>query len=156
LGPLKKKKNPGALGTCPMCPLVKTALAVEAAGHVIVARWFIEFSAGFIELSDSVLLPICSPLLADCDDTRCGVTSRFVARFSGSLCCAIFTVVHTHVISTAAMSGPATYSMLLALRPRGPTPVSPPPQPVCDRLRTLGLWAPCRPVWSRDGDQGVY
>jgi len=26
LGPLKKKKNPGALGTCPVCPLVKTAL----------------------------------------------------------------------------------------------------------------------------------
>ena len=25
-GPLKKKKNPGALGTCPMCPLVKTDL----------------------------------------------------------------------------------------------------------------------------------
>jgi len=26
LGLLKKKKNPGALGTCPVCPLVKTAL----------------------------------------------------------------------------------------------------------------------------------
>ena len=25
-GPLKKKKNPGALGTCSVCPLVKTAL----------------------------------------------------------------------------------------------------------------------------------
>jgi len=24
--PLKKKKNPGALGMCPVCPLVKTAL----------------------------------------------------------------------------------------------------------------------------------
>ena len=23
---LKKKRNPGALGTCPVCPLVKTAL----------------------------------------------------------------------------------------------------------------------------------
>jgi len=28
LGPLKKKKNPGALGTCPVCPLVKTALFI--------------------------------------------------------------------------------------------------------------------------------
>jgi len=27
LGPLKKKKNPEALGTCPVCPLVKTALS---------------------------------------------------------------------------------------------------------------------------------
>ena len=26
LGALKKKKNPGALGTCPVCPLIKTAL----------------------------------------------------------------------------------------------------------------------------------
>jgi len=26
LGPAKRKKNPGALGTCPVCPLVKTAL----------------------------------------------------------------------------------------------------------------------------------
>jgi len=50
------------------------------------------------------------------------------------------------------MSGTATYSMLLALRPHGPTPVSPPPQHVHARLRTLGLWTPCRPVWSRDGD----
>ena len=53
------------------------------------------------------------------------------------------------------MSGPATYCMMLPLRPRGATPVSPPPQPVRDRLRTLGLWAPCRPVWSRDGDPGL-
>ena len=30
LGPLKKKKNPGALDTCPVCPLVKTALVVSA------------------------------------------------------------------------------------------------------------------------------
>ena len=50
------------------------------------------------------------------------------------------------------MSRPATYSMLLAQPPRGATPVSPPPQPVRDRLRTLGLWAPCRQVLSRDGD----
>ena len=27
-GPSKRKKNPGALGTCPVCPLVKTALGV--------------------------------------------------------------------------------------------------------------------------------
>ena len=67
----------------------------------------------------------------------------------------ILAVVHIYVIPTAAMSGPAAYSTLLALRPRGPTPVSPPPQPVCDRLRTLGLWALCRPVWSRDGDPGL-
>ena len=26
-GPLKKKQNPGASGTCPVCPLVKTALS---------------------------------------------------------------------------------------------------------------------------------
>ena len=74
---------------------------------------------------------------------------------SAAVFATILTVVHTYVISTAAMSGPATYSTLLALRPRGATPVSPPPQPVCDRLCTLGLWAPCRPVWSRDGDPGL-
>jgi len=33
-GPLKNKKNPGALGTSPMCPLVKTALGD---GTVLVA-----------------------------------------------------------------------------------------------------------------------
>jgi len=27
-GSLEKKKNPGALGTCPVCPLVKTALLI--------------------------------------------------------------------------------------------------------------------------------
>ena len=32
--PQKQKKNPGALGTCPMCPLVKTALGD---GTVLVA-----------------------------------------------------------------------------------------------------------------------
>ena len=53
------------------------------------------------------------------------------------------------------MSGTAAYSMLLALRPRVATPVSPPPQHVHDWLRTLGTWAPCRPVWSRDGDPGM-
>jgi len=30
LGPLKKKKNPVALGTCPVCPLVKKALGLRA------------------------------------------------------------------------------------------------------------------------------
>jgi len=29
-GPLKKKKIQGALGTCPVCPLAKTALVVVA------------------------------------------------------------------------------------------------------------------------------
>jgi len=29
-GPSKRKKNPGALGTCPVCPLVKTALLVRS------------------------------------------------------------------------------------------------------------------------------
>ena len=33
--------------------------------------------------------------------------------------------------------------------------LTPQPQPVRDWLRTLGLWAPCRPVWSRDGDPGL-
>jgi len=121
--------------------------AVEAAGHVIVARVYIEFLASFIKLSHTILLPVCSLLLADCDDTRCGVT--------GAVFTTIFTVVLTYIISTVAVPGPATYSMLLALCPRGATPISPPPQPVRDRLRTLGLWAPCRPVWSRDGDPGL-
>jgi len=44
---------------------------------------FIEFLAGFIKLSHTSLLPICSLLLADCDDTRCGVTSRLLALFLG-------------------------------------------------------------------------
>jgi len=30
-GPSKRKKNPGALGTCPVCPLVKTTLAAAKA-----------------------------------------------------------------------------------------------------------------------------
>ena len=50
----------------------------------------------------------------------------------------IFTVVLTYVTSTAAMTssatvdGVATYSSLMALRPRRGTPVSPPPPTVCD------------------------
>ena len=107
---------------------------------------YIEFLASFIKLSHTILLPVCSLLLADCDDTRCGVT--------GAVFTTIFTVVLTYIISTVAVPGPATYSMLLALCQRGATPISPPPQPV-DRLRTLGLLAPCRPVWSRDGDPGL-
>jgi len=93
-----------------------------------------------MKFSHTIVLPISSLLLADCDDTCCGATSRLLALFSGSFCCCfttIFTVVLTYVISTGA------------------TPVSPPPQPVCDRLRTLGLWTPCLPVWSRDGDPGL-
>ena len=31
MGALKKKKNPGALGTCLVCPLVKTALVSTTA-----------------------------------------------------------------------------------------------------------------------------
>jgi len=52
---------------------------------------FIEFLAGFIKLSHSIfsfiLLPVCSLLLADCDDSRCGVTSRLLTLFSVSFCC---------------------------------------------------------------------
>ena len=47
----------------------------------------------------------------------------------------IFTAVLTYVISTAAMSGMATYSMLHARA----TPVSPPPQPV----RSGERWGGC-------------
>jgi len=68
---------------------------------------FIEFLAGFIKLSHTVLLPMCSLLLADCDDTRCEATSRLMALFSGSFCCCfttIFTVVLTYVISTAKLT----------------------------------------------------
>ena len=79
------------------------------------------------------------------------VSWRCFLGVSAAVFTTIFTVVPTYIISTAAVSGPATYSMLLALCPRGATPISPPHQPVRDRLRTLGLWAPCRPVWSRDG-----
>ena len=57
----------------------------------------------------------------------------------------IFTVVLTYIISTAAMSTTRCCSLAL----------SPPPHHVCDRLRTLGLWAPCRPVWSRDADPAL-
>jgi len=49
----------------------------------------------------------------------------------------IFTAVLTYVISTAAMSGMATYSMLHALRPRGATPVSP-PHHARPQWRTMG------------------
>jgi hypothetical protein len=36
-----------------------------------------------------------------------------------------------------------TYSTILALRPRSSS-VTPPTLPVCERLRELELWAPCR------------
>jgi len=62
----------------------------------------------------------------------------------------IFTVVFTYFTSTAATTGPADYSSLIALRPRSGTPVNPPPLGVGDRLRTLGVWAPCHPLWSRE------
>ena len=64
--------------------------AEEAAGDAIVARCSIEFLAGFIKLSHTILLPICSLLLADCDDSRCGATSRLLALFSGSFCCCFY------------------------------------------------------------------
>ena len=35
LGAPQKEKNPGALGTCPMCPLVKTALITHSHGSVV-------------------------------------------------------------------------------------------------------------------------
>jgi len=46
-------------------------------------------------------------------------------------------------------NGVVTYSSLLA-RPRHGAPARPPPPSVCDRLRTLGLWAPCRLLWTRE------
>ena len=48
---------------------------------------FIEFLAGCFKFPHTILLPMCSLLLADCDDTRCEVTSRLLALFSGSFCC---------------------------------------------------------------------
>jgi len=52
---------------------------------------FIEFLAGFIiKLSQTILLPIRSLLLADCDDTGCRATSRLLALFSGSFCCCFY------------------------------------------------------------------
>ena len=33
-GPLKKENNPGALGTCPVCPLDKMALITVISGHI--------------------------------------------------------------------------------------------------------------------------
>ena len=50
---------------CRLPPVALSLLAV-----------FIEFLAGFIKLSHTISLPVCSCslLLADCDDTRCGVT----------------------------------------------------------------------------------
>ena len=57
---------------------------------MLLAVLSIEFLAGFIKLSHTVLLPMCSLLLADCDDTRCEATSRLMALFSGSFCCCIY------------------------------------------------------------------
>jgi len=51
---------------------------------------FIEFLAGFIKLSHTILLPMCSLLLADCDDSRCGATSRLLALFSWCFCCCFY------------------------------------------------------------------
>ena len=47
-GPTKRKKNPGALGTCPVCPLVKTALA------------------GSTEWSHMAWVPVAVRLVANC------------------------------------------------------------------------------------------
>ena len=153
--------------------------AVEAAGHGIVA---IEFLAGFIKLSHTLLLPMCSgksgpkdqvalhyyytspshwcttdsrgieivnftislalsagTLMASagtpyrlvpahfypCQYVRCCLLMILVAGLhlvswrcflavSAAVFTTIFALVLTYVISTAAMSGPATYSMLLA------------------------------------------
>ena len=43
----------------------------------------------------------------------------------------------------------ATYSLIVALRPRSKSAVLPPPPSVCERLRTLGLWTPCRLLGTR-------
>jgi len=37
-GPSKRKKNPGALGTYPVCPLVKTALLAAVGGRIIIPK----------------------------------------------------------------------------------------------------------------------
>jgi len=92
-----------------------------------------------VQHSDSLLPPCCLLTGMVLVAWLHLVSWRCFLGVSAAIFTTIFTVVLTYVISTAAMSGPATYSMLLAPRPRGPTPVSPPHQHVRDRLRTLGL-----------------
>ena len=51
-------------------------------------------------------------------------------------------------VVSRADAGISTYSLIVALRPRPQFTVSPPPPPVCKRLRTFGLWAPCHLLGS--------
>ena len=85
----------------------------------------------------------------------------FFVSFCFCFCYDIYCCSHLRHINRRHVWA-ATYSMLLALRPRGATPVSPPPQPmefspsVTGYVRwASGQGAPCLPVWSRGGDPGL-
>jgi len=57
-------------------PTNRSKGAVETAGHVkLLLAGFIEFLAGFIKLSHTILLQVglCSLLLADCDESSVSV-----------------------------------------------------------------------------------
>ena len=63
-------------------------------------------------------------------------------------------VIKAHQAGGGVVSGDdagmsATYSLIVALRPRSTSAVSPLPSPVRERLRSLGLWTPCRLLGSR-------
>ena len=51
------------------------------------------------------------------------------------------------------LSSAATYLDIIALRPCWPAHSSPPPLPVCNRLRDMGLWAVCRLTLYRIGSE---
>ena len=79
---------------------------------------------------------------------------RCFSMYFIAIICVTMPIIAMSAASAAAVSlsvgrfPAATYSTVIALRPGSAAPVNPPPQSVCDRLRTLGIWAPCRLLGS--------
>ena len=108
-----------------------------------------------------------SSLSVDYDDTchysKCAVLESYFGSFCDhhrshwTLC--ITRLPLTLMVTSPVQAGPgvvngddagiSTYSLIVALRPRPKSTFPLPPTPVCERLRTLGLWTRCRLLGSR-------
>jgi len=80
-GPLKKKKNPGALGTCRVCPLVKTALT--SLSPDVYRHTFVPWSGGGVPV-------VCWPL----DEWATSPLSRYLVVFEAALHMCVVTSWH--------------------------------------------------------------
>jgi len=131
-----------------------------AAGCVFVCSRFMLISSVFNVVFITNLILQYSSLIVDYNDARhyskCAVLESYFGSFCGHRCtyCTLcitpppLTLMVTS-FDQADDAGISTYSRIVSLRPRPKSTVPLPPPLVCNRLRTLGLWAPCRLLGSR-------